>query len=448
MTVPFFFFFSSRRRHTRCSRDWSSDVCSSDLEPRAGAAVSSRRRRAHPSGRRAPHRGGDRRDARLGGDARRDRHESGHGARARRAAARAPRAGSARRGDRRPGRPRGCARLDRGVRSHGARAGPAFPQGGRPHRDLHRCDARRHARRPRRGRCPRPRRARARRDRLGGCGLARRSAARARRGARGRHRGARAVRGTVHGGRGPGVRRAVSLGLTLLRATALGALILLLWNPAVSRVESGVATPLVLLDASLSMAGQGGGWRAALDTARALAHGGVIWRFGDRVTAFDTLPPADGASRLGPALAAAAARGGPVVVVTDGAITDAADLPPDLARGPRIVVVPRAPFFDAFVASVDGPRHVSAGDTIRLSVSYGTAGPKEAGRGKREGTLIVNLSGRRIASHRVVLPDRGAGATELALPASRIPRPEWTALEVRLEGGKDSRSEEGRVGEE
>src|SRR6266852_3971957 len=27
----FRFFFSSRRRHTRCYRDWSSDVCSSDL---------------------------------------------------------------------------------------------------------------------------------------------------------------------------------------------------------------------------------------------------------------------------------------------------------------------------------------------------------------------------------------------------------------------------------
>src|SRR5437899_7265956 len=26
------FFFSSRRRHTRCLSDWSSDVCSSDLE--------------------------------------------------------------------------------------------------------------------------------------------------------------------------------------------------------------------------------------------------------------------------------------------------------------------------------------------------------------------------------------------------------------------------------
>src|SRR5436853_2249160 len=29
-----FFFFSSRRRHTRCLSDWSSDVCSSDLHGR------------------------------------------------------------------------------------------------------------------------------------------------------------------------------------------------------------------------------------------------------------------------------------------------------------------------------------------------------------------------------------------------------------------------------
>src|SRR5207302_5987076 len=34
-----FFFFSSRRRHTRFSRDWSSDVCSSDLvTPKVGSA--------------------------------------------------------------------------------------------------------------------------------------------------------------------------------------------------------------------------------------------------------------------------------------------------------------------------------------------------------------------------------------------------------------------------
>src|SRR2546429_6290060 len=35
------FFFSSRRRHTRCSRDWSSDVCSSDLVVRCQGSAQS-----------------------------------------------------------------------------------------------------------------------------------------------------------------------------------------------------------------------------------------------------------------------------------------------------------------------------------------------------------------------------------------------------------------------
>src|SRR2546422_6415307 len=39
MLFTFFFFFSSRRRHTRCSRDWSSDVCSSDLRDVAVTGV-------------------------------------------------------------------------------------------------------------------------------------------------------------------------------------------------------------------------------------------------------------------------------------------------------------------------------------------------------------------------------------------------------------------------
>src|SRR3712207_7071147 len=42
----FFFFFSSRRRHTRYWRDWSSDVCSSDLTP-TGAVL----RRLSPASR-------------------------------------------------------------------------------------------------------------------------------------------------------------------------------------------------------------------------------------------------------------------------------------------------------------------------------------------------------------------------------------------------------------
>src|SRR6266536_5723641 len=34
-----FFFFSSRRRHTRSTRDWSSDVCSSDLNVSSTGAI-------------------------------------------------------------------------------------------------------------------------------------------------------------------------------------------------------------------------------------------------------------------------------------------------------------------------------------------------------------------------------------------------------------------------
>src|SRR6267378_5824876 len=37
-TCRVLYFFSSRRRHTRSLRDWSSDVCSSDLGGAAGAA--------------------------------------------------------------------------------------------------------------------------------------------------------------------------------------------------------------------------------------------------------------------------------------------------------------------------------------------------------------------------------------------------------------------------
>src|SRR6266702_5682989 len=53
MTNNTLFFFSSRRRHTRWPRDWSSDVCSSDLRasgwPRLPWASSGRVGPAHPA---------------------------------------------------------------------------------------------------------------------------------------------------------------------------------------------------------------------------------------------------------------------------------------------------------------------------------------------------------------------------------------------------------------
>src|SRR2546426_11208283 len=43
-----FFFFSSRRRHTRLQGDWSSDVCSSDLDPPPSPIAEARAPRPPP----------------------------------------------------------------------------------------------------------------------------------------------------------------------------------------------------------------------------------------------------------------------------------------------------------------------------------------------------------------------------------------------------------------
>src|SRR3712207_6934937 len=53
------FFFSSRRRHTIYWRDWSSDVCSSDLGGGCGPTGRARRSRAPPPPTPSPQGGGD-----------------------------------------------------------------------------------------------------------------------------------------------------------------------------------------------------------------------------------------------------------------------------------------------------------------------------------------------------------------------------------------------------
>src|SRR5256885_5263386 len=44
-----FFFFSSRRRHTRLQGDWSSDVCSSDLYDRSFATCAGKQKNIQPA---------------------------------------------------------------------------------------------------------------------------------------------------------------------------------------------------------------------------------------------------------------------------------------------------------------------------------------------------------------------------------------------------------------
>lgn len=223
-----------------------------------------------------------------------------------------------------------------------------------------------------------------------------------------------------------------SLGPLALRIAGVALLILLLWNPAVTRRPPGGGAPVVLLDASLSMGARPGLWARALDTARTLARGGVILRFGGDVAAFDTTAPRDGTSRLGPALAAAAARGGPIAIVTDGAIDDLDALPADLIARARVVVLGQDAGPDAFVSSVEGPHQVSPEDTVTLRVTYGTAGTRGTGNGKRGAQVSVRLGGRVVTSREVTLPDSGTVNADVTFPVSRFPAG-WSSLSVGVQ---------------
>jgi hypothetical protein len=147
------------------------------------------------------------------------------------------------------------------------------------------------------------------------------------------------------------------------RGIAWAALGLLLLNVSCP-VSGPPRRPLVLLDASLSMAAAGGRWGEARDSA---ARWGEVRRFGDERGPGDTLP-SRGRSLLAPALTAASASDRSVVVVTDGEIEDASDLPPDLLPRATVRLFPRAPRPDLALVNVTGPARVTAGDSIPLEI--------------------------------------------------------------------------------
>jgi len=189
------------------------------------------------------------------------------------------------------------------------------------------------------------------------------------------------------------------LPLAALRAAAWGCLAVLLLDPGCRRAGAGAA-PVVLLDHSLSMsdpgdsAAAGARWNAALDTARAVAgRGGRILLFGTEPAALAPGARPDApASRLLPAWREAAALGGPVTVVTDGEVDDAADLPPDFLRTARVVVLPRPERADVGVAGFDLPLALKAGDTATAAVvlvASGTAPADTAVLELREGPRVV-----------------------------------------------------------
>jgi len=201
--------------------------------------------------------------------------------------------------------------------------------------------------------------------------------------------------------------------LALLRAVAWAGVAALLVDPG---CRTGAAPPTVLLDASRSMEDVRGDarWMAAQDSARRLAAGGPVILFGGTPVAWHPgARPTAETSRLLPALRDALARGGRVVIVTDGELDDASSLPPDALRAARVVVLPRPRVPDAALAAVRLPMTIAAGDTAiaEVEVTASEAGPRDSA------TVELWEEGRPVARQRVGLAAGGARAQLRFVPA-------------------------------
>ena len=211
------------------------------------------------------------------------------------------------------------------------------------------------------------------------------------------------------------------------RAVAWSALGLLLLNVSCP-VAGQPRRPLVLLDASLSMSAPGGRWSEARDSA---ARWGEVRRFGDERGSADTLP-SRGRSLLAPRLVAAAASDRPVIVVTDGEIEDAADLPPELLARVGVRLFPRATRPDLALTRVTGPARVTAGDSIALEVEVEATG----GAAADSVTVEADLGGKRLARRTLRL--RNASARGRLVFSSTATGPGQHLLRVGLAGAGDA----------
>ena len=212
------------------------------------------------------------------------------------------------------------------------------------------------------------------------------------------------------------------------RAVAWSALGLLLLNVSCPST-GGPLRPLVLLDGSLSMGAPGGRWTEARDSAR---RAGEVRLFGDEVAIADTIP-SRGRSLLGPALTAAAASERPVVVMTDGEIEDAGDLPPDLLGRATVQLFPRAPEGDLALTAVSGPGRVTAGDSIVLELEIRPLAGARADSVRVE----VRSADDTVAARPVRLEPGGAARVRLPVPSTAL-GPGTHPLTVALTGTDDA----------
>jgi|SRR5689334_3863003 len=206
-----------------------------------------------------------------------------------------------------------------------------------------------------------------------------------------------------------------ALAPALLRLGAVTLLAALLLDAPAGRRKP--LTTWVALDASAS-------WRRGADTApwktawrdvRA-AKPESLFLFGDSLRALRTTDslttPADQASTARPAVERSLGRGHPLVVVTDGELSDPEALS-DLPAGSRVVVVNRVPTLDIAVSSLELPRAIVSGDTVEVRVGL-IAGAK----GAAAGTLMLAVG--NVPALTVAFDSLGAFAEHSMLVRARV----------------------------
>ncbi len=188
----------------------------------------------------------------------------------------------------------------------------------------------------------------------------------------------------------------------------------------------GSLQPVVLLDASLSMAGAGGRWADARTAAARLGD----WRPVGAVSRDSS--PAGGRSLIASAVTAASAGGRPVWLLTDGEVEDPVDVPADILGQTGIRVFPRRPVADLALTRVAGPSRVTVGDTVRFEVDVSGVGMPD----RREITVDVADGAVRWQSGVIKLAaGNGTGVIEGVLPAGAGPGDHL--LTVSLRGAAD-----------
>ena len=220
-----------------------------------------------------------------------------------------------------------------------------------------------------------------------------------------------------------GRRGVLPLACRALAWSAIGLLLINLGCPA----RDPPGRPLVLLDGSLSMGAAGGRWAEARDSA---AHLGEVRVFGDDTPAAGDSTPTRGRSLLRPALTAAAAAGRPVLVVTDGEIEDAGELPSDLLARTGVQLFQRKTTPDIALTDIEGTARVASGDSIVLAMEIRALG----GAVPESVTVTLENSDRRLARRVARLGPTRSARIRLRTSATGLP-PGDHILRVRIDPG-------------